>query len=92
MSKYRKLKNTSYDPYAGGPYSGAYGQLPEHRDSMENLEPWYQRSSWVISLLILFFPAGLFLMWYNMKWSKPIKIFITIVVLVVALSIYFLRT
>ncbi len=86
--KHRKLQGTSYDPYAGGPYSNAYGTkgtgVHEHRDSMSNLVAWYERPSYVICFLILFFPAGLFLMWRNMKWNKTVKIVITILVLVLA--------
>ena len=91
--KYRKLKGTSYDPYAGGPYSGAYGSKAsdsyEHRDPMDNLVAWYERPSYVISFLVLFFPVGLFLMWRNMKWNKIVKTIITIVILTLAALYYY---
>lgn len=38
---------------------------------------WYQKSIWVIILLILFFPVGLFLMWKYTNWNKKAKIVIT---------------
>lgn len=86
--KYRKLKGTSYDPYSGGPYSGAYGSksngVHEHRDPMDQLVAWYERPSYVICLLIFFFPVGLFLMWRNMKWNFTVKIIITIITLILA--------
>lgn len=92
---YKKLKGTSYDPYAGGPYSNAYGQnrtnIHEHRDSMEHVVAWYERPSNVICFLILFFPVGLFLMWKNMKWSIPVKIIITVLVLFVVSFYYYYR-
>lgn len=91
--KYRKLKGTSYDPYAGGPYSGAYGtkasDVHEHRDPMDQLVAWYERPSYVICLLVLFFPVGLFLMWKNMKWNFTVKIVITVIVLLAALLYFF---
>lgn len=38
---------------------------------------WYQKSFGIIALLILFFPAGLFLMWKYAKWNKKTKWIIT---------------
>lgn len=39
---------------------------------------WYQKTGWIIALLILFFPIGLFLMWKYANWNKIIKIIITV--------------
>ena len=35
---------------------------------------WYQKSGWIIFLLIFFFPVGIFLMWKYTNWKKYIKI------------------
>ncbi len=42
---------------------------------MEN--KWYQKSLGIVTLLILFFPAGLFLMWKYARWNNLIKATIT---------------
>jgi hypothetical protein len=34
---------------------------------------WYQKTGWIIALLILFFPAGAFLMWKYTSWNNIIK-------------------
>lgn len=39
---------------------------------------WYQKTGWIIALLILFFPIGLFLMWKYANWNKIVKIIITV--------------
>lgn len=39
---------------------------------------WYQKTGWIIALLILFFPVGLFLMWRYSKWSFIVKAGLTI--------------
>lgn len=46
---------------------------------------WYQKTGWIIILLILFFPVGLFLMWKYTDWKKPIKWIITVFILIFAL-------
>ncbi len=46
---------------------------------MNSSKKWYQKSFGIIALLILFFPAGLFLMWKYANWNKYIKIGITAV-------------
>ena len=35
---------------------------------------WYQKSGWIIFLLIFFFPVGIFLMWKYTNWKKYIKL------------------
>lgn len=41
---------------------------------MQKQEKWYQKTLWIIVLLIVFFPAGLFLMWKYSTWNKWVKI------------------
>lgn len=38
---------------------------------------WYQNNFVIITLLILFFPVGLFLMWKYANWNKPVKWVVT---------------
>lgn len=40
---------------------------------------WHQKPVGVIVMLLLFFPVGLYLMWKNKIWSKPIQIIVTLV-------------
>ena len=42
---------------------------------------WYQKTVWIIALLILFFPVGLFLMWKYTDWKKPVKWGVTVFIL-----------
>ena len=46
----------------------------------------YEKNWFIILMLVLFFPVGLFLMWKNAKWHKTVKIIIS--VLVVAIAIF----
>lgn len=41
-------------------------------------QKWYQKISWIIALLFLFFPVGLFLMWKYANWNKYVKIGISV--------------
>src|SRR3989344_3234662 len=43
----------------------------------EAKKKWYQTTGGIIALLILFFPAGLYLMWKHAKWNKAVKGVIT---------------
>lgn len=43
----------------------------------QNNAKWYQQSLWIIVLLILFFPIGLFIMWRYAKWGNKVKLTIT---------------
>lgn len=45
-------------------------------------QKWYEKNSGVITLLILFFPAGLYLMWKKTNWNKKIKGSISFLVLI----------
>lgn len=38
---------------------------------------WYQHTAWIIALLIIFWPVGLYLMWKHTNWSKNVKIVIS---------------
>lgn len=41
--------------------------------SSEMTKKWYQQTWGIILLLVLFFPAGLFLMWKHTKWNTLVK-------------------
>lgn len=43
-------------------------------------------SGWVILLLIVFFPVGLYLMWAKTNWSKAAKIIITVVIALICIG------
>lgn len=45
---------------------------------------WYQKTGWIIALLIFFFPVGLFLMRKYTDWKKPIKWIVTALILICA--------
>lgn len=49
-------------------------------------EPFYKKSWFSILFLILFFPVGLFTMWKYTKWSKPIKIIITVILALILIN------
>ena len=38
----------------------------------------YEKNWFIILMLVLFFPVGLFLMWKNAKWHKAVKIIISV--------------
>ena len=38
----------------------------------------YEKNWFIILMLIVFFPVGLFLMWKNAKWHKTVKIIISV--------------
>ena len=52
-----------------------------------NKKKWYQKTGWIIALLIFFFPVGLYLMWKYTNWGKKTKIVITTIL--VLLCIFF---
>lgn len=52
---------------------------------------WYQKTGWIIALLIIFFPVGLYLMWKYTDWRKVLKIAVSIVC-AVCLGIGFFST
>ena len=46
----------------------------------------YEKNWFIILMLVLFFPVGLFLMWKNAKWHETVKIIISILVVAIAFS------
>ena len=52
-----------------------------------NEKKWYLSNWFVILMLIFIFPVGLFLMWYNKKWTKPARWIVTgLIALAVVIS------
>lgn len=47
----------------------------KHPDKNQN--PWFKQTGWVIAILILFWPAGIFLMWKYTKWPMWVKIVVS---------------
>lgn len=50
---------------------------------------WYQQTGWIIGLLFLFFPVGLYLMWKYADWKKVPKIIISAILGIGILSAIF---
>ncbi|HYG51551.1 MAG TPA: hypothetical protein VD905_11650 [Flavobacteriales bacterium] len=46
---------------------------------METTEKWYHQTGWIIALIILFFPVGLYLLWTSKKLSVGMKALITVI-------------
>lgn len=44
---------------------------------------WFKQTGWIVALLIIFWPLGLFLMWRYMNWSKWVKAAVSIAAVVV---------
>lgn len=76
-NKQKKTSEGGSQPMPTAPQSNF--QDPDHKK-------WYQKTGWIIALLILFFPVGLFLMWKYTNWKKSIKGIITAIILIFALS------
>lgn len=76
-SKQKKTSEGGSQPMPTAPQSNF--QDPDHKK-------WYQKTGWIIALLILFFPVGLFLIWKYTNWKKPVKGIITALILIIALS------
>lgn len=38
---------------------------------------WYQKTGWILFWLLIFFPAGVVLMWKNKRWNKLVKILLS---------------
>lgn len=53
---------------------------------METSKKWYQSSFGIIALLVLFFPAGLFLMWAFANWNKWVKVVVTGIFVAIIIS------
>ncbi|MDI2128595.1 hypothetical protein [Yinghuangia seranimata] len=41
--------------------------------------PWYQRTGWIVALLIFVAPIGIFLMWRFTNWARPVRIAVSAV-------------
>lgn len=76
-NRQKKTNKGESQPMSTAPQSNF--QDPDHKK-------WYQKTGWIIALLILFFPVGLFLMWKYTNWKKSIKGIITAIILIFALS------
>lgn len=50
---------------------------------MEARKKWYQKTFWIIIALLLFFPAGLFLMFKYAKWNNLIKLGVLILLVII---------
>lgn len=60
-----------------------------YNSAMESKKSWYKSNLGIIALLILFFPAGIFLMWKYTNWNKKAKWAITgIFVLLIAIGAF----
>lgn len=46
---------------------------------------WYDNKALIIILLILFFPVGLYALWKNKHFSKPVKIGVTVLIAILAI-------
>lgn len=42
-------------------------------------KPWYMQNFWIIALLLVIWPVGMYLVWKS-DWAKNIKIIVTVVV------------
>ena len=47
----------------------------------------YEKNWFIILMLVLFFPVGLFLMWKNAKWHKTVKIIISVLLIAIVIVI-----
>lgn len=65
---------------------GTYIMSQNNYQDPEQNRKWYQKTGWIIALLFLFFPVGLFLMWKYTTWKKTLKSFITAIILILAFS------
>ena len=54
---------------------------------MQEKISWYKKTGWIITLLILFWPAGIYLMWKHANWKKSIKMIITALFFAGAISL-----
>lgn len=65
------MQPPQYPPYPPQP-----GPPPQYPPQVQK-DPWYKTNGGIITLLFLFFPAGLFLMWQYAKWSPKTKWIVT---------------
>ncbi len=43
-----------------------------------NAKKWYEQTFWIVFFLVVFWPAGLFMMWRS-DWHVAVKVVVTIV-------------
>lgn len=65
----------------GGP-NMSQNNFPDYNG---NNKKWYQKTGWIIALIILFFPVGIFLMWKYTDWKRPVKFAVTAFILFFAI-------
>lgn len=44
----------------------------------ENVKPFFQRTWFIIVMLLYFSPVGIFLMWYFKEWNPIIKVMVSL--------------
>lgn len=75
--EYGQAHNNSQDQYyygpGGSPSGHRYAAAPEKKKLTH-------RTGFIVLWLILFFPAGLFMMWKNADWNKVVKIIVTVII------------
>ena len=77
--EYGQGQNSSQDQH----YHDPFGNSPEYQSTAAPAKKKLTHRTWFIVLwLILFFPAGLFMMWKNSGWNIAVKIIITAVIAV----------
>lgn len=69
----------SYSSTSGGSSKKAINTTKSNKaatptNNHDNGKKWYQKTPWIIALLFLFFPVGLFLMWKYTNWNKYVKV------------------
>lgn len=75
--EYGQTQNSSHDQY----YYDPSGTSPEYQYTAAPIKKKLTHRTWFIVLwLILFFPAGLLMMWKNADWSKAVKIIVTVII------------
>ncbi len=58
------------------------------RNRRKKEKKWYQKTVWIVLLLLFVYPAGLVLAWLNAEWSKKKKIILTIVFGIIFICVY----
>lgn len=66
-----------------------YSDSNDYPNDTTSRRKWYQQTSWIIGLLFLFFPVGLYLMWKYADWKKIPKIIISAILGIGILGVIF---
>lgn len=48
-------------------------------DNLNKKDKWYNKKMFTVLMLIIFFPVGLYLMWKNKHFKKPVRIIISLI-------------